>query len=65
MNTPWPGDVYLHPELLNESTADRINLQPFYDEIANGIYTNDADRVVFFESATYMYQTEFVDSNCH
>ena len=53
MNEPWAGGIYEDPLLMYPGTADRKNLQPFYDRIRPVIHGNDSERVVFFESVTW------------
>ena len=53
MNEPWAGNIYKNPFLMYPGTADRKNLQPFYDRIQPKIYKNDPERIIFFESVTW------------
>ena len=53
LNEPWVGDIYKHPELVIPGQADKTNLAPFYDAIVPSIYSNDSERVVFFESVVW------------
>ena len=53
MNEPWAGGIYDDPFLMYPGTADRKNLEPFYDAIQPKIYGNDSERMIFFESVTW------------
>ena len=55
MNEPWAGDIWRDPLLVYPGVADKENLQPFYEALAPKIYGNDSDRIIFFESVTWVY----------
>ncbi|MDB4339437.1 cellulase family glycosylhydrolase [bacterium] len=48
INEPFPGDVIHKPELLRPEFADRTNLQPVYDALAQDIWAVDPTRLFFF-----------------
>lgn len=55
-NEPWAGDMYRSPALLvEEGLADRKNLAPLYDRLAEAVRSADPDRLVFFEPAVSDY----------
>lgn len=37
INEPWAGNIYEEPWKLIPSVADRVNLQPFHDRVANRV----------------------------
>jgi endoglycosylceramidase len=53
MNEPFAGDVYADPALFLPGIADKINLAPFYDEVAKAIRMADPAASIFFESVTW------------
>jgi endoglycosylceramidase len=50
MNEPFGGDVWSDPLLWVPPIADRVSLQPLYDELAASIRAVDTQHFVFFES---------------
>jgi endoglycosylceramidase len=56
LNEPWAGDIYSQPSLLYPGVADKVNLAPFYEELASAIREEDDDRLIFFESVTWSDQ---------
>ncbi|KAJ3027594.1 UNVERIFIED_CONTAM: hypothetical protein HDU68_003527 [Siphonaria sp. JEL0065] len=57
INEPWNGNVFKDPSLSNPLVANRKNLQPFYDIIAEGIRSVDPDAIIHFESVTTIQKT--------
>lgn len=53
MNEPFSGDVYKDAALLLPGVADRVNLAPFYEEVAAAIRAADPAACIFFESVTW------------
>jgi endoglycosylceramidase len=53
INEPFAGDVYKDPALLLPGVADRVNLAPFYQEVAAAIRLADPSATIFFESVTW------------
>eukprot|EP01133_Synstelium_polycarpum_P008230 gene8230-9677_t len=53
INEPWAGDVYLDPELLIPTIADKKNLAPLYERLNTDIRSVDPDHIIFFESVTW------------
>jgi len=56
INEPFAGDVWLNPDLLIPWQADKLNLQPFYDTIAQMIRQTDKNHLIFFEPVTWSSQ---------
>ncbi|KAI9352202.1 hypothetical protein BDR26DRAFT_328587 [Obelidium mucronatum] len=52
MNEPWLGNQFTNPLLVDPQYANEHNLQPFYDAVASGIRSIDANAVIHFESVT-------------
>ncbi|KAJ3406686.1 hypothetical protein HDU80_010704 [Chytriomyces hyalinus] len=57
INEPWNGNIGKDPSLSSPIVANRKNLQPFYDVIAEGIRTVDPNAIIFFESVTTIQKT--------
>ena len=53
INEPFAGDVYSNPSLFLPGVADRVNLAPFYEEVAGAIRAADPTACIFFESVTW------------
>ncbi|KJE93438.1 endoglycoceramidase [Capsaspora owczarzaki ATCC 30864] len=53
INEPFAGNIYKNPELMIPSVADRVNLQPFYDNLSNVIREQDPNAIIWFESVTW------------
>ena len=53
INEPFAGNIYRNPELMIPGFADRINLQPFYDNLNSVIRTQDPNALIWFESTTW------------
>ena len=53
INEPFAGDVYKDAALFLPGVADRVNLAPFYEEVAAAIRLADSSASVFFESVTW------------
>uniref|UniRef100_A0A6C0JCS3 Glycoside hydrolase family 5 domain-containing protein n=1 Tax=viral metagenome TaxID=1070528 RepID=A0A6C0JCS3_9ZZZZ len=53
INEPWAGDVFKYPELLVPKIADKKNLEPFYNDIVQGIVNIDSSHSILFESVTW------------
>eukprot|EP01116_Phalansterium_solitarium_P023997 TRINITY_DN8650_c0_g1_i1.p1 TRINITY_DN8650_c0_g1~~TRINITY_DN8650_c0_g1_i1.p1 ORF type:complete len:444 (-),score=146.12 TRINITY_DN8650_c0_g1_i1:257-1588(-) len=53
MNEPWAGDVYKNPLLLIPGVADRVNLQPMYDQLNEVIRAVWPDYTIFYEPVTW------------
>ncbi|KAJ3065869.1 hypothetical protein HDU98_010775 [Podochytrium sp. JEL0797] len=52
INEPWNGNIFKDPSLSNALIANRKNLQPFYDIVAEGIRSVDPNAVIYFEPVT-------------
>jgi endoglycosylceramidase len=52
VNEPWVGDTFADPTLIVPSVADKKNLAPFYDRLADGIRSVDPDTIIFYEPST-------------
>ncbi|KAJ3290814.1 hypothetical protein HDU79_002934 [Rhizoclosmatium sp. JEL0117] len=50
INEPLPGDIYGNSALLDVLTANRVNLQPFYDVVSTAIRAVDPNAIIHFES---------------
>ena len=47
---PWPGDIYRNPALgVEAGKADKENLAPMYDNLAQAIRKIDDEHLIFFE----------------
>ncbi|KAI8612654.1 glycoside hydrolase superfamily [Chytriomyces sp. MP71] len=57
INEPWNGNVVKDPSLSNPFKANRKNLQPLYDVVAEGIRSVDPNAMIFFESVTTVQKT--------
>ncbi|KAJ3349675.1 hypothetical protein HDU83_000364 [Entophlyctis luteolus] len=57
INEPWNGDVFKDPSLSNALIANRKNLQPFYDYVAEGIRSVDPEAIIFFEPVATVQKT--------
>lgn len=53
INEPFAGDVYKDPALFLPGVADKVNLAPFYDEVAAAVRVADPSASIFFESVTW------------
>jgi endoglycosylceramidase len=53
INEPFAGDVYKDAALFLPGVADRVNLAPFYEEVAAAIRLADSSASIFFESVTW------------
>jgi endoglycosylceramidase len=53
INEPGAGDVISDPLLLIPSVADKNNLQPAYDSLANNIRQASKDALIFFAAVTW------------
>lgn len=53
INEPWAGDVLSEPRLIIPSVADKLRLQPAYDEIAKVIRSVDEETLIFFAGVTW------------
>ena len=53
INEPFAGDIYKDPALLLPGVADRVNLAPFYQEVAAAIRLADPSATIFFESVPW------------
>lgn len=53
MNEPFAGNIYSDPLLLVPGVADRMKLQPLYDQINQAIRESDATHLVFFQGVTW------------
>jgi endoglycosylceramidase len=50
LNEPFPGSLYTDPQLfLNSTYGDLVNLQPFYDKLAQAVRVYDKDIILLFE----------------
>ncbi|ORY43119.1 glycoside hydrolase [Rhizoclosmatium globosum] len=50
INEPLPGDIYGNSALLDVLTANRVNVQPFYDVVSTAIRDVDPNAIIHFES---------------
>ena len=53
INEPFAGDVWTKPWILINGWADRLNLQPMYDNLNKYIREADDEHIVFFEPITF------------
>ena len=53
INEPWAGNIYRQPTLLLPTIADKQNLAPAYDVLANAIRKVDNEHCIFFEPVTW------------
>ena len=53
INEPWAGDIYADPLLMVPGVADKYNLGPAYEILANAIRQQDNDHCIFFEGVTW------------
>ena len=53
INEPFAGDVFKDPALFLPGVADKVNLAPFYEEVAAAIRLADSSASIFFESVTW------------
>ena len=53
MNEPFAGNVYGNPSLLVPGVADRVKLQPMYDQVAAAIRAHDETHLVLFEGVVW------------
>eukprot|EP01126_Amoeba_proteus_P050857 TRINITY_DN6044_c0_g2_i1.p1 TRINITY_DN6044_c0_g2~~TRINITY_DN6044_c0_g2_i1.p1 ORF type:complete len:390 (+),score=56.93 TRINITY_DN6044_c0_g2_i1:99-1268(+) len=55
MNEPWAGNVVVDPTLLIPGIADRRNLQPLWEKVAQQIRQYDLNHLIFFQAVTWEF----------
>jgi endoglycosylceramidase len=53
INEPWAGDIYRYPELLLPGFADKMNLEPLYNNLNRAIRKIDQNHIIFYEPITW------------
>ena len=49
INEPWAGDIWTKPWLLINGNADKHNLQPMYEKLAEYVREVDEEHILFYE----------------
>ena len=53
MNEPFAGNIYRNPLLLIPGVADRLKLQPLYDQVNKAIREIDSEKLILFQGVTW------------